>query len=148
MRNIAMRLGLLGVIGVGALVARPFLSGNVGDLNVGDCFDEPTIGQTVEDVQHHPCTDAHTGEVVFLHDLPDAKDVVYPSDTEFATRIDALCVPAFDAYTGLDFQSDPTWTMGYFTPTSEGWAGGDRGVTCYAARIDSKPTTTSIKAGG
>ena len=53
MRNIAMRLGLLGVIGVGALVARPFLSGNVGDLKVGDCFDEPTIGQTVDDVQHH-----------------------------------------------------------------------------------------------
>ena len=39
-------------------------SGNAGDLAVGDCFDAPTLeGQTVSDVQHHPCTEAHTGEV-------------------------------------------------------------------------------------
>jgi hypothetical protein len=59
--------------------------------------------------------------------------------------VGTTCVPAFDGYTGLAFQTDATWTFGYFVPLSKDWESGDRGVICYAARMDSTPTTTSIK---
>lgn len=43
-----------------------------------------------------------------------------------------------DVRTDLDF--------GMFYPTVEGWAGGDRDVTCYASRADNGPMTASVKA--
>jgi hypothetical protein len=54
-------------------------------------------------------------------------------------------VPAFDAYTGLDFETDPVMNMGYFTPTREGWNAGDHEVICYAARIDEATMSQSIR---
>ena len=66
------------IVLVVAFVFRDRLSGNAGDLAVGDCFDAPTLdGQTVSDVQHHPCTEPHTGEVFAVVTNP-AADAAYP----------------------------------------------------------------------
>jgi hypothetical protein len=146
-RTIALRVGLLAAVGVGALIARPFLTGGAADLQLGDCFDAPTTTETVEDVQHHPCTDAHTGEVVFVGNLPSAEGTPYPDDATLDQMIGTLCIPAFDDYTGLDFETDPTWTLGYLVPLEEDWNNGDRSVSCYATRLDDAPTTGSIKKG-
>jgi hypothetical protein len=35
--------------------------------------------------------------------------------------------------------------MAAFTPTDEGWRGGDRKVICYAVRLDAGTMTQSIK---
>ena len=145
MRTIALRIGILAVIGIAALVLRPFIMGNAGDLKVGECFDDPGEVQTVEDVQHHPCTDPHTGEVVYVGDLTAAKDAPYPSDADLQTLVGAACIPAFNAYTGRDFDTDTEWTMGYFTPVAADWANGDRSVVCYATKIDTSPTSSSIR---
>jgi hypothetical protein len=144
-RNIAIRVGLLAAIGVGALVARPFLSGNVGELQVGDCFDIPAVTETVDDIQRHPCTDVHGGEVFFVGEHAAADSAPYPTEIALSTEIETACVPAFNAYTGLDALTDPTWTLAYFYPVSAGWAEGDRGFICYAARIDGTTTNTSLK---
>jgi hypothetical protein len=144
-RNIAIRIGLFALIGVGALIARPFLTGGAGDLKVGECFDVPAIGQTVEEVQHHPCTDAHSAEVVFVGKFTAAEGVAYPALDVLDEDVASLCVPAFDTYTGLAFQTDPDWTMGYFYPLSEDWDKGDRDLVCYATRIDEAVTSSSIK---
>lgn len=146
MKTMAMRIGIIALIGVGGLVARPFLAGGAADLKIGECFDPPAVGETVDDVQHHPCTDAHGGEVFFVGDVAAADDAPYPTDIAFETQVQGLCTPAFDAYTGLDFVTDPVWTYGYLSPTAESWADGDRGIICYAARLDGATTTTSIKA--
>ena len=56
MRGILIRVGIIAVIGLGALILRPFISGNAGDLNIGDCFELPSASaETIKDVQHHPC---------------------------------------------------------------------------------------------
>jgi hypothetical protein len=144
-RSIALRVGLLAAVGVGALIARPFLTGGAADLKLGECFDAPVAAETVEDVQHHPCTDAHTGEVVFVGNLPAAEGAPYPDDVTLDQQIGTLCIPAFNEYTGLDFETDTTWTLGYFVPLEADWKNGDRGVSCYATRIDDAPTTGSIK---
>jgi hypothetical protein len=144
-RNIAIRIGFFVLIGVGALVLRPFLAGGAGDLKIGECFDEPAVGQTVEEVQHHPCTEAHSGEVFFVGQLTAAKDAPFPAIAVLEVDVATLCVPAFNTYTGLTLATDTTWTLGYIYPLSEDWADGDRDLICYAARYDETPTNTSIK---
>ena len=144
-RNIVLRLGILAVIGIAVVILRPFIMGNAGDLKLGECFDDPGEVQSVEDVQHHPCTDPHTAEVVYVGTLTAAKDAPYPSDAQLQTMVGATCIPAFNVYTGLDFDTDTEWTMGYFTPHAEDWGNGDRSVVCYATRIDATATSTSIK---
>lgn len=143
--TIALRVGILAVIGVAALILRPFIMGDAGDLKVGECFDEPGEVQTVEQVQHHPCTDQHTGEVVYVGNLTAANDAPYPSGTELQAMVGLACIPAFDSYTGLDFETDTEWTLGYLTPLAADWGNGDRSVVCYATRIDATATSTSIK---
>jgi hypothetical protein len=145
MRGIAIRVGIVAAIIIGGLILKPFLSGNAGDLKVGECFDVPVGAEAIEDVQHHPCSDEHSGEVFFVGKSAAAKDVAYPTDIELAAEVYGLCDSAFVAYTGLDSNTEPVWTYGYFIPTSEGWSDGDRGVICYVAKIDSSVTKGSVK---
>ena len=145
MRGIAVRIGIIAAIVVGAFVLRPFVSGNAGDLSVGDCFDEPAgATETVEDVQHHPCTDPHAAEVIFVGDYSPVT-ATYPTDDEFNAFFASTCTPAFNTYTGLDFMNDRTYDMHAFSPTSDGWSRGKHSVICYAVRLDSAKMTTSIK---
>ena len=145
MRNIVIRVGLFAAIGIGAFILRPFLMGGAGDLKVGECFDVPSAAQTVEEVQHHPCTEAHAGEVFYVGKLGVADNVPYPNDEGLGVMVGTQCMPAFDSYTGLTFVTDTTWTYGYFVPLAKDWEKGDRGVICYATRMDDQPTTTSVK---
>ncbi len=80
--------------------------------------------------------------------MPGADGATYPSESAWLDAVGTTCVPAFNAYTGLDFSTDPTWDLGYFIPTSEGWGDGDRSLICYATRVDGTPTSASIKSGG
>jgi hypothetical protein len=63
-----IRLVVVGAIVVGGFLFRDRISGNAGDLQVGDCFDDPGTSE-ISDVQHHPCTEAHTGEVIFIGNM-------------------------------------------------------------------------------
>lgn len=145
MRSLGIRLGFVAAIAAGAFILRPFLAGNAGSLSVGDCFDEPAgSSDTVEDVQHHPCTDAHTAEVVFVGNYSPATDT-YPAEDAFLTFFENSCTAAFNAYTGLDYATDPTYDMSAFTPTPEGWGSGDRKIICYAVRLDQGPMSSSIR---
>lgn len=145
MSGILARVGIIGAVIVGAIILRPFISGNAGSLAVGDCFDPPTtVSEKVEDVQHHPCTDPHGAEVVYVGQYAPAT-ATYPTDDDFLSFFQATCGPAFNTYTGLDFVGDPNYDMSAFTPTTEGWAKNDRKVICYAVRMDDAKMTGSIK---
>ncbi len=146
MGGLLLRIGIIAAIGGGAYVFRDFLPGNAADLSVGDCFDAPTtIDETVEDVAHHPCTDAHTAEAFYVADYPAAD--AYPGVEAFDEFTESNCVPAFQAYTGLDFFSAQAedYEMGMFYPLEEGWRGGDHEIACYLARFDGGPMTGSLK---
>ncbi|HUG30959.1 MAG TPA: septum formation family protein [Candidatus Limnocylindria bacterium] len=145
MRSIALRLGVIGAIVIGALLLRPYLSGNAGNLQVGDCFDEPAGAQeTISDVQHRPCTDPHGAEVVFVGDFtPDSDDL--PGDEQFIAFFNSTCASAFNEYTGLDFVTDPTYDMDMYFPTLEGWNDDNREVICFAIRLDGAQMASSIK---
>jgi Septum formation len=144
MRGVIVRLGILGVILIAAFILRPFITGSAGDLNVGDCFDPPTeAGVEVKDVQHHPCSDLHGGEVVYVGKIADL--TVYPTDDQVAQFVEDNCLAAYTAYTGVDLFSTDGADLGYFSPTEDGWTKGDRGVICYATRLDNAPTKGSVK---
>lgn len=139
-----LRIGIIAVIVIGAFIFRDRISGSANDLKVGDCFDEP-VGETlIKDVQHHPCTDSHTSEVIFVGNMPGSNEA-YPSEAQIDEYSITNCLPAYTAYTGKDIQTEADMDIGRFYPTADGWKDGDRGVTCYAIRTDGAATTTSVK---
>ena len=145
--RIAIWIGIFLIVGLVGFVFRDRLSGGANDLKVGDCFDDPTGVTTVEEVQHHPCNEAHTSEVVFVGDMP-GEDETYPVTTVFDDFVGASCLPAWEAYTGKDYETDEILGLGYYYPQPEGWSGGDRQIICYVYRLDNATMTTSLRAAG
>jgi hypothetical protein len=141
--GLIIRVGLIAIVGIGLFIFRDRLSGGASDLSVGDCFDDPATTTEVRDVQHHPCTEPHTSEVLYVGDMPAGDD--YPTDAQFSSAVEATCLPAFKAYTGLEFSTEPNFDLGYFIPTTDGWGGGDRELICYAIRIDGTQVGESIR---
>lgn len=145
MHSIARRLGIIAAIVIGASLLQA-CGGNAGNLQVGDCFDEPPGTQdSVSDVENRECTEPHDAEVVFVGDYtPDTEG--YPGDEQFRAFFETACTPAFNAYTGLDYVTDPTYELSAYTPTFDGWSdNGDRRVICYAVRLDKEQITGSIR---
>ncbi|MFL5770078.1 MAG: septum formation family protein [Chloroflexota bacterium] len=142
-----IRLVIIGAIVVGGLIFRDRISGNAAELKVGDCFDTPTTADaTVGDVQHHPCTEAHTAEVFFVGDHPAANGAaILNQDDVFGYAMDT-CLPALNTYTGTDVAAEGKYDMSAFYPADEDWNKGERGVTCYAILLDGGTMTSSIKA--
>ena len=149
---IVKRFPIWTAIGVFALVGfvfRDFLSGNVGDLKIGDCFDAPSLttkDAIVKDVQHHPCSDLHGGEVFFIGDIAGAASNAYPADEAFTSFVRDQCLPAYRGYTGREFDTDETYDFQWLTPTAAGWAKGDRAINCFVLRVDGQPFKGSVKA--
>jgi hypothetical protein len=138
-------IGLFALLG---FLFRDYLSSDVTELKVGDCFDLPagiTKTATVKDVQHHPCTDLHVAEMVFVGNVPDPGSA-YPGDVGFQSFVKAQCVPAYNSYTGRDFDTDQTYDMSFLVPTTDGWAKGDHALQCFAVRSDGTSFKGTIKA--
>src|ERR1044072_2245574 len=96
--KILIRVALIGAVLIGGVLFPDSISGNAGDLQVGDCFDVPAADTDISDVQHHPCSEPHTGEVVYVGDHPAAKGTPFAESflVEFAG---SSCPPPFVAYT-------------------------------------------------
>ena len=145
MRNV-IGIGILAVVLIGGFIFRDFLSGNASELKVGDCFDEPaSLSESVDDVQHHPCSDTHDAEVFFVADFSAADADAYPADAEMEAWVTEKCFPAFLGYTGRDFVTDPDFGIAWFQPDQESWKESKR-VTCYLYRLDETPFKGSQKA--
>jgi hypothetical protein len=139
-----IRILIVAVIGGGAFIFRDRLSSNAAELKVGDCFDSPAVATEIKDVQHHPCTEAHNAEVVFVGNMTGADDA-YPGDPLVESWVRTNCVPAWSTYTGKNFETDTALDIGFYLPTTDGWKHGDRGITCYADRVDRASMTSSVR---
>jgi hypothetical protein len=139
-----LRIGIIVVIAAGAFILRDRLSSNAGELQIGDCFDDPAGASEITDVQHHPCTEAHTAEVVYLGKLT-GDNASVPSESTVEAWVRTNCLPAWTAYTGKTFETEPVLSIGYYQPSPEGWGKGDRDVICYAAREDNGLMVSSVK---
>lgn len=140
-----LSIGVIVLIAGGAFLFRDRITGGADDLKVGDCFDVPaTAAETVKDVQHHPCDESHTAEVILVADHPAAKGAPVPSDTELHAYLSETCTSALEVYVGA--AKADLYELGAFYPTDEDWNKDERGVTCYLTLLDESPMTTSAKA--
>jgi hypothetical protein len=140
-----IRIGIIALIAGGAYLFRDRLSGNAGDLHVGDCFDVPAGDTNIKDVQHHPCAESHTGEVFAVVTNPAAKGAPPPTQSELLVFLTSACSGIFTQYTGINIDNQDVLDFGAFYPSSKDWNDGDRGVTCYTYRLDEAPMTQSVK---
>jgi hypothetical protein len=149
-KGLLVRVLIIAAIAGGGFLLRDRLTGSAGDLQVGDCF-TATEAETVSDVQHHPCTEAHNAEVFFVGDYPAADNAALPPISAFESFVDTSCGPALISYLGGEsaIVADPTLMnldLGYYHPIADGWSKGDREIICFIA--SSTPTLTrSVKAG-
>ena len=134
MRGLIATVVVVGVIAGAFFLFRDRLSGAADDLRVGDCFTEPA-GETVQDVQHQPCTETHDGEVYFI---AECRPRVVPASCSGSTsgRRSTAWATAFESYVGSTAEERLDIDVGYFAPTREGWEGGDREMTCYLTPAD------------
>jgi hypothetical protein len=113
------------------------------DLKVGECFDIPS-GTSIQTVEHHPCNESHTAEVIHVAEYT-GEGSSYPISLSLDSFVETACVPAFQMYAGREINADPDLSIGYFYPSRDGWSSGDRTITCYVARSDEGPMTQSVK---
>lgn len=141
-----IRIALIAVFVGGAFIFRDRISGAATDLKVGDCFDRPTSGaDTVRDVQHHPCTEAHTAEVFLLTKHPAPAGAPVQTNEQLYTYLAQTCIPAYNAYTGAEIQKTDVMDIGSVYPTDKDWNSGKRDILCYAYRTDHGTMTGSVK---
>ena len=142
--KILLRVGIIALIIGGGIVFRDRLGGSPADLKVGDCFDVPTTpGKTVDDVQHHPCNETHTAEVILVTAHPAKKGATEPGDDELTSFLISTCGAALEKYVGGDTDK---FDLGAFYPTSEDWKDGERDITCYLTMLDESAMKVSFKS--
>ena len=134
-----LRLGLVALL-VGGVVAcaSPTASG----LAPGACVDLPESG-AIAGATSTLCIAPHDAEVFWTGKLEGFTDL--PSTEQIRTFSAAGCAPALVAYSGIDIFSDATYDVGWFSPTSDGWKNGDRGLICYVYRVDGAKMTAPVK---
>lgn len=118
-------------------------STNVQDLGVGDCVLIPDEIE-IANLDTFPCDRPHDGEVVGLVTADGGDDAPYPGEDAFFDQAVRDCIPIFESYTGTSFDDSP-FDIFFLQPTPDGWADGDRGITCIANRLDGAQIEGSIR---
>ncbi len=126
-----------------ALVAAA-CSGNVFDLEVGDCFDDPDSFDEVANVDLVDCADPHDNEVYHLFDLADG---AFPGLSTVETNAAEGCLEAFEPFVGRDYATSQL-DIRYLYPTSETWDNGDREVVCAVFDLTGAQMTGSQRGSG
>jgi hypothetical protein len=136
-------------------VTGAFDEGNtpVQDLMTGDCFN--TVDHSLADyggagarsrtVDVVPCGDDHDAEAYAVFPVDAGSDDVYPGVDRISQIADRKCASYADDYLdGDDVPADVD--IYYYLPPRDGWADGDRQVTCFFGGTSGK-LSGSVKGG-
>jgi hypothetical protein len=97
-------------------------------LQAGECFDfRKEASQEINDVNVVSCAESHHYEAFWIGAMP-AGD--WPTDAAATAFFDQTCIPAFDTYVGLDYDSS-RWYAYWLAPAESAWAEGERTFLCY-----------------
>ncbi len=108
----------------------------VSNLVTGDCLAEFYTDPTQRVVEPVVCSVDHVQEVVGV--FPKAFDETvadYPSDSSLQAELFNLCVPAFNEYTSLDYETAEFQIIGVY-PDEQAWESEQRALICLAERSD------------
>lgn len=120
----------------------------VTELRAGDCFNLPPGTEDDEEileVEAVPCSEAHENEVYVITNYVAADS--YPGDVALWDFADQFCVTAFDTYVGMAYE-ESLLDFGYFYPNRDGWADGDKEITCVLYDFNGTMLTGSMKGSG
>ncbi|MFB2556712.1 septum formation family protein [Herbiconiux liangxiaofengii] len=116
-------------------------SADVFRLAVGQCLNDGDASGEVSDVPSVDCSTEHDSEVYFTFDLPEGD---FPGSAAVNDAAEAGCLPPFEAYVGIDYDSS-SFVYTAYTPTQESWGSGDRQVVCIVYNADESKLTGSVK---
>ncbi len=107
---------------------------SVFDLEVGDCFNDPTEEEESSDglvgeLLVLDCAQPHDNEVFALLAFPAAEGNPFPAPQALDSYADDSCKEAFDLYVGMPYEESALflWSI---KPTEDTWALGDREIIC------------------
>lgn len=113
-------------------------------LHVGDCLDRPDVVGDFGELRPKACDAPHGAEVFFVGDLP--ASTAYPDPDAVTTFVSDTCIPAYEAYTGVDLMTQDDMDVGWLPPSEDEWAAGNRRLVCYATPYEEgRETTGSIR---
>lgn len=121
-------------------------SGGLGvfAFQIGDCIQFPAEdADLIESVEGVPCTAPHDAQVYVEFDLPDGD---FPGDAAVSQAATDGCYQAFDAAIGVSYDDTPELDFTFLSPVREGWAQGDREISCFVAQTDGTQWTGSALA--
>ena len=120
-------------------------TGNVMELQVGDCFTESEMETAMSDTEVNDiplvdCAESHDSEFFHSEILPDGD---YPGQDELWAQAEELCEgEAFTEFIGVEWNESEIYAS-FLTPMEQGWALGDREILCYAVSME--PVTGSLQ---
>lgn len=112
-------------------------------IEVGDCINDSSITEEVTSLPVVPCDEPHDSEVFHAFDLSTAE---LPVDTEIETAVAETCYPVFEQFVGAPYDTS-LYYVGYYSPSVESWASGDREVLC-TVYDDAGQTTGTLEGIG
>ena len=131
------------------LAAAAFLSGcglfggNVFDLEVGTCFNDPgdTLATELDSVPIVDCDEPHDNEVYAAFDMTDAE---FPGAVAAEEEAFNDCLARFEFFVGISWDASELDFV-YLYPTDVSWSQGDREIVCAVYRVDGSRTTGTLE---
>ena len=102
---------------------------SVHSLRIGDCLNDLSTEDEIEELPVVSCSELHDGEVYAEFKLTEA---TFPGIDAIEKKADPRCADLLKSY-APDAVDDPAVDTYYLYPTAESWASGDRAVTCIAS---------------
>lgn len=124
----------------------------VFDLEVGDCFRDPTEDggtdtQSVESVEAIPCDEPHDAEVYANVDVS-SEGPSFPGGEQLTALAEDRCLEEFEPYVGTTYEQSE-YTYGWLVPSEQSWDDlGDREINCVLYTMDGATTTGSGRGSG
>ncbi|HEY4332737.1 MAG TPA: septum formation family protein [Ilumatobacteraceae bacterium] len=149
-------LGLLGMLGFGAIVAAGVVSAIhnqkvvLADLHVGDCVILPTAtGRTeISSLKRVSCDKPHTGELFYKTTLNPDGNTTYPGDDAALKQAGQVCTAdPFKDYVGTAY-ADSSFDAYIISPDENAWNKAKGPVSCYVADANNLSTTGSVQGSG
>ena len=137
-----MKLRIALLLALGLITAA--CSGNVFDLEVGQCFNDPDSFDEVANVDIVECSEPHDNEVYHVFDLADGD---YPGLSAVETDAADGCLSAFEPFVQRDYQTSEL-DIRYLYPTPDTWDNGDREIVCALFDLSGNQMTGSAQGSG
>lgn len=105
------------------------------DLDIGDCFENPGVGDEVSEVDTVDCGELHDFELYARVTLGTSDDDLFPGSERLFAELEGECVALFPSYVGHDYLTS-VYDFVAFTPVESGWRDGDRTGMCALYEFD------------